>query len=83
MKKLWSYISAVLAGIIVGIILWEHIDSVDFKHTYNGKVKIKQKGKGNVQDTDLTVTVKEARQMRRKLRKERREEKRKEVKDAH
>ena len=40
-------IAAFLAGVIVGIILWEKIDA---KTIFKGTVRIKQRGKGNHQD---------------------------------
>lgn len=70
MKKLWSYISAVLAGVVIGIILWE---KVDYKTVYNGRVKIKQKGEGHTSEITVPITVKEARKAKRERRKQKRD----------
>ena len=70
MKKIWPYISTLLVGVVLGILLWE---KVDVKAIYNGKVKIKQKGKGNEMANDIELTVEEAKETIKKVRKEKRE----------
>lgn len=52
MKKLWSYISIFLLGIIGGILAWEKID---VKTVYKGDFRIRQKGKGNTQTPTINL----------------------------
>lgn len=53
-----------LLGVISGILLWE---KVDFKTIYKGQIKIKQRGKGNIQSSDVTLkTDKKAKRDERK-----------------
>ena len=54
MKKIWTYLSIFLLGILGGILAWEKID---YKTVYKGRFKVKQSGKGNVLDSDLTLQV--------------------------
>jgi hypothetical protein len=74
MKKVWPIVSAFLTGVIAGIILWE---KMDYKAIYKGRVKIKQKGEGHTLDSDIVISVKEARQMKRERRKAKRDERKK------
>ena len=78
MKEIWKWLTAILAGMIIGILLWEKID---VKAVYNGRVKIKQRGKDNVMDSDVVLTVREARQLVREKRKEKRKAKRLKIKN--
>jgi len=79
MKKIWSYLAVgflfLSGGIIIGA---KWIDTIVFK----GKVKIRQRGEGNILDSDIAIdvkdakkAVKEARKVQRKLRKAKRNDK--------
>jgi hypothetical protein len=51
-------------GVITGIFLWEKID---FKTIYKGQIKMKQRGQGNTQNSDVTLKMdKEQRKEERK-----------------
>ena len=54
MEKLWLYLFVYLAGAISGIILWEKMGTGD---TYRGKVKFSQRGRQNVQKTDIKAEM--------------------------
>ena len=64
-------------GIISGIVLWEKID---FKTIYKGQFKMKQRGKGNMQNAE--VTLKTPRKTKREAKKAARVAKRNEKKKA-
>lgn len=66
MADIWIYIAVFAFGIVAGIILWEKIGVGD---TYKGRVKIKQRGRGNEQSTPINVEIepKTSRRDRRKL----------------
>ena len=56
----WVLVVCYLAGLISGVILWEKIGVND---VFKGAVRIKQRGKGNIQKPSLSL------QMDRKQRK--------------
>lgn len=74
MISFWKYLSAILASALITTILWKRVPA---KTIYNGRVKVKQKGKDNTSDLDVVLTVKDAKQLKKKLRKEKRDGKKK------
>jgi hypothetical protein len=53
MKEFWIYLAVWLFGVIVGFILGVIIDK---DTVYKGNFRIKQRGKGNVQQPNIEVT---------------------------
>ena len=51
MKKIWSYISMFFIGLSAGIIV--AVKWLNEKTVFKGQVRIKQRGKGNEQMTDI------------------------------
>ena len=56
MKGIWKIIALVLAGAIAGIIAADKLQ-LGVKTVFKGTVRIKQKGRGNVQDTDIRPEI--------------------------
>jgi len=52
-----------LCGMLAGVIIWEKIGTGD---TYKGKIRFKQRGRGNVQTTDIKPEIKPILSRRRK-----------------
>jgi hypothetical protein len=77
MKTFWMILSIYSLGIISGIVLWEKID---FKTIYKGQFKMKQRGRGNLQNAE--VTLKTPRETRKEVKKQGRIVKRNEKKKA-
>jgi hypothetical protein len=77
MKTFWMILSVYSIGIISGIILWEKID---FKTIYKGQFKMKQRGRGNLQNAE--VTLKTPKETRKEVKKQARIVKRNEKKKA-
>jgi len=50
----WLYATLFLVGFLSGVFVWEKID---VKTIFKGKLKIKQRGKGNVLDSDLELNL--------------------------
>lgn len=67
MEKIWIYLAIFLAGVVVGIIIWEKIGVDD---VFKGTVRIKQRGRGNVQSPEIKaeITPKESRKEKRAAR---------------
>ena len=53
MKKIWSYLAVGFAFFSAGIIF--AVKYLADKTVYKGQFKMKQRGKGNTQNTDLTL----------------------------
>ena len=70
MKKVWSYVSAALVGVIGGIAIALKF-LVPAKVVFKGKVKLKQRGRGNEQMTEIkpNIDVKTERKQRREKKK--------------
>lgn len=67
----WLTLVALLIGVILGIILWEQIGTDD---VFKGRVKIKQRGRGNIQKPEIEVEItpknkREERKLARKAKK--------------
>jgi len=58
MKGFWKAVAFVLAGAIAGIIAADKLQ-MGVDTVFRGSVKIRQKGRGNVLDTDIKAEVKE------------------------
>ena len=54
MTKFWIYAVVFLLGSISGIIFWE---KYNVNVLYKGVFKLKQRGRGNVQDTNLKLEI--------------------------
>jgi len=54
MKTFWMIVSFYLLGVISGMFFWEKID---FKTIYKGQIKLKQRGKGNTQNSQVTLKM--------------------------
>ncbi len=54
MKTFWMIVSFYSFGVITGIFLWEKID---FKTIYKGQIKLKQRGSGNTQNSQVTLKM--------------------------
>ena len=55
MKKIWIYISVNLLGVIIGLIVsakW-----LGEKTVYNGDLRIKQRGRGNIQKPEISLEI--------------------------
>ena len=59
-----------LLGVLSGVILWEKID---MKTVLKGQIKLKQRGKGNTQLTEIKPKI-EAKTERKESRKQKREQ---------
>jgi len=62
MTKFWMILAFYLLGVISGVILWE---KVDFKTIYKGTIKMRQRGKGNTQNSNVSLKRKEDRIQKR------------------
>jgi hypothetical protein len=56
MKSIWKFVAFILGGIIIGIVGADKLQ-LGVKTVFKGKVNIKQKGRGNVQDTDIKPEI--------------------------
>ena len=66
MKKIWSYIAMFFIGLSSGIVF--AVKYLNEKTVYKGNFKLKQRGQGNTQNSDLTIdTAKKAAKDQRKL----------------
>ena len=54
MKTFWMIIAVYSIGIISGILLWEKID---FKTIYKGQIRMKQRGQGNTQNSNVSLKM--------------------------
>jgi hypothetical protein len=53
MEKFWMYFGLVMAGVVLGMIIEERIGVA--RTIIKGKLKIKQRGRGNVLDSDIKL----------------------------
>lgn len=65
MDKFWMILFFYALGVISGVILWEKID---FKTIYKGNIRMKQRGQGNTQNSE--VTLKTDRKQRKEAKKQ-------------
>ena len=73
MKKIWGYVSAVLAGALaVALLAWRSMGD-----HYSGKVKFRQRGKGNIQKPSVSLQTggKTAKNERKQARLEKKKDK--------
>ena len=70
MAKFWMIFAFYLLGVLSGVILWEKID---MKTVLKGQIKLKQRGKGNTQLTEIKPKI-EAKTERKESRKQKREQ---------
>ena len=55
MKKIWSYIAAFFIGLSAGIVF--AVKYLSEKTVFKGSVKLRQRGKGNTQLTDIRPEI--------------------------
>jgi len=55
MRKAWTYIAVNLLGVILGLIIG--VKWLGDKTVYNGSIRIKQRGKGNIQKPEIVVEI--------------------------
>ena len=55
MKKIWPYVSAFFIGLSAGIVV--AVKWLNEKTVFKGSVRIKQRGKGNEQMTDIRPEI--------------------------
>jgi len=53
MEKFWMYFGLMMAGVVIGMIIEERIGLA--RNVFKGRVKIKQRGRGNVLDSDIKL----------------------------
>jgi len=65
--KFWMTFAFYLLGVLSGILLWE---KVDMKTVLKGRIKLKQRGHGNTQLTDIRpdIDAKTKREQRKSVR---------------
>jgi len=75
MKTFWMILAFYALGMISGILLWEKID---VKTIFKGTVKLRQRGRGNTQLTEIKpeIDAKTERVDKKQLRQDRRDERR-------
>jgi len=77
--KFWMILAFYLLGVVSGILLWEKID---VKTIFKGTVKLRQRGRGNTQLTEIKpqIDAKTERVDKKQQRKDRRDERRSKTK---
>ena len=55
MKNIWTFISMVLAGVVVGLVVG--VKWLGDKTVFRGKIRINQRGRGNIQDPTLSAEI--------------------------
>ena len=73
MKTFWMTFAFFALGMISGILLWEKID---VKTIFKGTVKLRQRGRGNTQLTDIRPQIDANVEGKKQQRKNRRDERR-------
>jgi hypothetical protein len=55
LKNKWTYIAVNLLGVIIGIIIG--VKWLGDKTVYNGDLRIKQRGRGNIQKPEISLEI--------------------------